>query len=83
MVAAGKPVITQGDRGDYFYVCESGSFTVIVDGTEVDAYEASVQEKRHPCFGELSLLYGRPRAASIVATSTAKLWRLGRNGFRL
>ena len=32
-------------------------------------------------FGELALLYDRPRAASVVATTDCKLWRLERWAF--
>ena len=34
-------VITQGDRGDYFYVCESGSYNVMVNGAHVHTYQVS------------------------------------------
>lgn len=33
-------------------------------------------------FGELSLMYGKPRGASVVAKTEGKLWRLGRGAFR-
>jgi len=37
----------------------------------------------HPCFGELALMYSKPRAASVVASVQGKLWKLGREAFRL
>lgn len=33
-------------------------------------------------FGELSLMYGKPRAASVVAKTQGKLWSIGRAAFR-
>ena len=33
-------------------------------------------------FGELSLMYGKPRAASIKAKSAGKLWSIGVQAFR-
>jgi CRP-like cAMP-binding protein len=33
-------------------------------------------------FGELSLMYGKPRAASVVAKTQGKLWCIGRAAFR-
>ena len=36
----------------------------------------------HPSFGELALLYSRPRAASVICTASGKLWRLHRSTFR-
>ena len=39
--------------------------------------------KRYVCFGELALMYAKPRAASVVANTEGKLWSLSRVGFRL
>lgn len=33
-------------------------------------------------FGELSLMYGKPRAASVIAKTHGKLWSIGRAAFR-
>jgi len=57
--------------------------------------EKSVQSKLHPefgkkvqeckagcCFGELALMYGHPRAASVVAMESSNLWSLDRITFR-
>lgn len=33
-------------------------------------------------FGELSLMYGKPRAASVIAKTQGKLWSIGRAAFR-
>ena len=152
-VKKGDNVITQGDRGDYFYVCETGEYDVFMDGKKVLTYQvlpedmemshaeamvaaskaveegltldermpmdpeqpaASAAAKRrqptsgrrgsfsedgkkrrgsfsgmpeasgkHPCFGELALMYSKPRAASVVATQPGKLWKLGRDAFRI
>ena len=81
-VKEGKMVIKQGDKGDYFFVCEQGSFDVVVDGKSVHKYVAVAKEQRYPCFGELALMYAKPRAASVVALEDSVLWRLGRSGFR-
>ena len=39
-------------------------------------------EGRHPCFGELALMYAKPRAASVAARTDGVLWGLGRANFR-
>ena len=136
VVKTGSAVITQGDKGDYFYVCESGSYDVFVDGKKVLNYSVdgdpmaeaaaaaaamaaapagsvtqgqkpggrrssfSIQtdgtktrrgsfvgmresSSAHPCFGELALMYSKPRAASVVAAHDGKLWKLSRERFRL
>ena len=81
-VVPGQDVIKQGDKGDYFYIAERGTFDVLVNDAKVHTYNASPEESRHPCFGELALLYAKPRAATIRAASTGKLWGLDRRGFR-
>lgn len=81
-VRVGDEVIREGTTGDYFYVAESGGFDVIVKGECVHKYEVSKEEGKHPSFGELALMYAKPRAATVVATDDGVLWRLGRTTFR-
>ena len=81
-VKAGDVVIRQGDKGDYFYVCERGSYDVLVDEKKVHTYTISTAQSKYPCFGELALMYAKPRAATVVANEDGMLWRLGRGGFR-
>ena len=76
VVKKGVGLITQGDQGDYMYVVESGLLDVMVNGKKVFEYE------RGGSFGELALLYGAPRAASIRASSDAVVWSLDRVTFR-
>eukprot|EP01029_Cantina_marsupialis_P015032 TRINITY_DN3291_c0_g1_i1.p1 TRINITY_DN3291_c0_g1~~TRINITY_DN3291_c0_g1_i1.p1 ORF type:complete len:768 (+),score=256.59 TRINITY_DN3291_c0_g1_i1:163-2466(+) len=73
---AGDVIIKQGDPGDNFYVVESGSFDVFVNGSKVG------QIGDTGSFGELALLYNSPRAASVVATSNSIVWALDRVSFR-
>jgi len=75
-VEAGTTVMSQGDPGDYFYVIESGDLEVIVGGRIVDV------AKPGTCFGELALMFGHPRTATIIAKTEGRLWRLGRAAFR-
>ena len=75
-------LFTQGDRGDFFYVIESGVFHVMVNGAHVHTYEVDEEQRVYPTFGELALMYAKPRAASVVANTRGKLWKLGRSGFR-
>jgi hypothetical protein len=49
-VESGKEIITQGDKGNYFYILKKGSVTFKVDGKEVGVAPAG------SCFGELALL---------------------------
>lgn len=77
----GDYIIKQGEEGDNLYVCESGILSCykIFPGKE----EPTFLKKYQPgeSFGELSLLYNAPRAASIIADEEALLWSLDRNTF--
>eukprot|EP00602_Paraphysomonas_sp_CaronLab_P009421 CAMPEP_0185029392 /NCGR_PEP_ID=MMETSP1103-20130426/15671_1 /TAXON_ID=36769 /ORGANISM="Paraphysomonas bandaiensis, Strain Caron Lab Isolate" /LENGTH=986 /DNA_ID=CAMNT_0027564111 /DNA_START=302 /DNA_END=3262 /DNA_ORIENTATION=+ len=87
-VKRGQWVITQGDQGDCLYIVDSGTYEVRVKtggandkegGTVVHIYESG--HNQHPCFGELSLMYGKPRAASVIANTDGMLWSLDRRIF--
>eukprot|EP00466_Bigelowiella_natans_P016722 jgi/Bigna1/89125/estExt_fgenesh1_pg.C_440044 len=72
--------IRQGDRGDRLYVIESGHFDVRVakDGKE----RVVAKRGKGTMVGELALMYNAPRAATIVAMSTAVTWVVDRFTFR-
>jgi cAMP-dependent protein kinase regulator len=80
-VAAGERVIKAGSRGEWFYIVDTGEYTVLVGNppTEMLTYKPSATP---PCFGELALLYGKPRGASVVARTDGRLWALDRETFR-
>ncbi|XP_034080309.1 cAMP-dependent protein kinase type I-alpha regulatory subunit-like, partial [Gymnodraco acuticeps] len=65
---AGETVIQQGDEGDNFYVIDQGDMDIYVNNEWV----TSIGEGGS--FGELALIYGTPRAASVRAKSDVKLW---------
>lgn len=73
----GGTVLTrQGDEGDAFYVVLEGSAQVEVDGEVVDTLgEGS-------WFGELSLLDGAPRSATVTADGPLEVAVLGVRMFR-
>ncbi|KAL7533440.1 hypothetical protein ACHAXR_005236, partial [Thalassiosira sp. AJA248-18] len=89
---AEEVVIQQGERGDDFYVVESGELSITVrmedDGDDNDIMDKSVSEIKvgnyqdGSAFGELALIYGSPRAATISATDDCKLWRIKRGWYR-
>ena len=49
-------------------------------GPTIRSYKAG--PKLHPGFGELSLMYGKSRSASVIARTDGKLWSLQRSPFR-
>lgn len=72
----GEVIITEGDKGDYFYVVESGFFLITVDGASLTVVTSGAT------FGELALLYNCPRRATITCTEPGRLWALDRITFR-
>jgi len=86
--AKGVKVIVQGDVGDYFYVVESGSFTVHVHASgKLESGASGLGDEvgvvgPGGSFGELALMYNAPRAATVVSAEPAVLWQLDRVTFR-
>jgi len=86
--ANGAIVIQQGDEGDHFYVVESGILDVTVkmnnnvDGSKSEEVHVGVPYLPGTAFGELALMYGSPRAATIRAKEDCKLWKIDRKAFR-
>uniref|UniRef100_A0A8C5QNT0 cAMP-dependent protein kinase type I-alpha regulatory subunit n=1 Tax=Leptobrachium leishanense TaxID=445787 RepID=A0A8C5QNT0_9ANUR len=73
---AGETVIQQGDEGDNFYVVDQGEMDVYVS----NEWMTSIGEGGS--FGELALIYGTPRAATVKAKSNVKLWGIDRDSYR-
>eukprot|EP00035_Acanthoeca_spectabilis_P019844 m.429899 g.429899 ORF g.429899 m.429899 type:complete len:358 (-) comp17088_c0_seq1:70-1143(-) len=77
----GDEVIKQGDEGDNFYVVEDGSTDVIIDSG--DGQPKVVSEiGKGGSFGELALIYGTPRAATIKCKTDCVLWAIDRDSYR-
>jgi CRP-like cAMP-binding protein len=73
----GHRVFRQGDRGDYFYIVQSGRAEVILDGSVVRTLGAG------ECFGEIALLRDQPRTAGVRASADAqrRVSRLRRSAY--
>jgi len=72
----GEIIIQQGDEGDNFYIIDQGEVEIYVGGEKV----LSIGEGGS--FGELALIYGTPRAATVKAASDVKLWGIDRDSYR-
>jgi CRP-like cAMP-binding protein len=72
---AGDTVIQEGEPGDSFFVAVSGQAKVLSGGKVVHRLIPGDH------FGEISLLDGRPRSASVVAETPLSLLRLPRASF--
>jgi Major Facilitator Superfamily/Cyclic nucleotide-binding domain len=67
-VVAGASVVRQGDPADRFYIIESGEFAVRRTDETGEAHELR-RLGRDDVFGELGLLTGAPRSATVLALS--------------
>ena len=75
-IKVGDNIIVQGELGAQFYVVQTGAFDIVV-GKEKVAECGPGQ-----CFGELSILYNQPRAATVTATSESQVWAFDRYFFK-
>ncbi|KAI8621951.1 camp-dependent protein kinase regulatory subunit [Chytriomyces sp. MP71] len=75
----GEEVIVQGERGETFFIIESGeaSVTKLVDGVE----HSLPNLKKGEYFGELALLNNEPRQASIRAAGKLKVATMDKSAF--
>lgn len=65
-----------GDEGDNFYVIDQGDVEIFVNGELVTTIGEGGS------FGELALIYGTPRAATVRAKTDVKLWGIDRDSYR-
>ena len=79
-VKKGDVVIRQGDQGDWFYVVDEGEYAVTLEqnGKDVEILRYTTQGGANPCFGELALMYSKPRAATVTAVHDGVLWAMDR-----
>jgi cAMP-dependent protein kinase regulator len=74
---AGTTIIHMGEKGEDFFLIESGTAEVYKD----DLKECLKTYGKGDYFGELALLNDAPRAASVIAKTDVKVAKLGKDGF--
>ena len=80
-VAAGDEIFKAGDVGDAAYIVDSGEFsTIAADGSVVGSIKPDAKQP-HPLFGEIALMYRKPRALGISAKTAGVLWAIDRTLF--
>ncbi|KAL3763492.1 hypothetical protein ACHAW5_010884 [Stephanodiscus triporus] len=80
---AGAVVIRQGDEGDLFYVVEEGKLDIFVStASSQQEVQVGAPYVSGSSFGELALMYGSARAATIRANSDCVLWSLDQRAFK-
>lgn len=74
-VAAGQVIVREGDPGDALYLIEAGTLTVETEVREVPQRTLARLGPRE-FFGEMALVSGEPRSATVRAETAGRLWRI-------
>jgi len=74
--ATGEAVTEEGTAGGRFHLIESGRVKVVVGGRTRATLGAD------DYFGELSLIDGEPRSASVIAAEPLRTWSIAEWNFR-
>jgi di/tricarboxylate transporter/CRP-like cAMP-binding protein len=78
---SGEAACVRGEPGDSLYIVSQGTLGVYIAGGDGHA-EVRVATLRAPaCFGEMALLTGEPRSATVRAVGPAEALRLDRTRF--
>jgi len=75
----GTVVIKQGDPGDAFYIIKSGEVVVRAGSEAGEKIVAKLGEAEY--FGEIALITGQPRTATVTLVSETELLVLEKNNF--
>ena len=73
----GERVIEQGDEGGSMFILLRGEAAVIVNGADTRTQVATLRAGDY--FGEMSLLTGEPRSATVVAQTDCEMWEIGKD----
>src|SRR4029450_4733367 len=68
-------VVREGDEGDCVYLVADGRLEVSSNGRALDVLETG------ELFGEMALLRGQPRSATVTALEDVTLYGLGKDEF--
>jgi rhodanese-related sulfurtransferase len=80
--APGEKIITQGEKGDLYYIIKSGKVAVLKKMmTDEPERVATLQEGEG--FGEEALITGAPRSATVQAIDKTDIWALSKTDFDL
>ncbi len=78
--APGEPIVRTGQVGNSMFVIIRGSVKVQIPE---DNYKKTVNTlNENDFFGEMSLLTGEPRSASVIATEETEVLRIDKNGLK-
>lgn len=80
-VAAGQPVVRQGDRATAFYVIRKGTFLVLEEDPTTGDEQVLRRLHRGDSFGELAVIQGTPRRASVRAKDEGQVFEIDKSSF--
>lgn len=72
----GERIIEQGAQGDSMFILVKGDANVVLNRNGFDAHVALL--RAGDCFGEMSLLTGEKRSASVIANSDCEVVEIGK-----
>jgi CRP-like cAMP-binding protein/ribonuclease BN (tRNA processing enzyme) len=75
VVPAGERIVTEGTRGDSFYIIVNGTVQIVKGGVPIKRYRAG------DYFGEMAILLDQPRSADAVSLTEVELIAIDRNDF--
>jgi small-conductance mechanosensitive channel/CRP-like cAMP-binding protein len=78
LYAAGEAIVHEGDEGSSMFVLSRGEASVTLVGAEGEV----ARLRKGAFFGEMSLLTGEPRSATVTAASDCELLEIGADAFR-
>ena len=80
---AGSVITRQGAEAHWLYLILQGEAEVVVEGSARGAVGRTVVARLHggEFFGEMGLLTGEPRSATVVAVTDVECYRLDKEGF--
>jgi CRP-like cAMP-binding protein len=72
----GERVIEQGEEGGSMFILLHGEAAVLLNANGTETQVAMLREGDY--FGEMSLLTGEPRSATVVARTDCEIWEIGK-----
>jgi small-conductance mechanosensitive channel/CRP-like cAMP-binding protein len=80
--ATGEVIVREGEAGSSFYVIEHGAVRVVLGRTATQDGRVIAQLGARDFFGEMSLLAGEPRSATVVADEDTVVVKVGHHTFQ-
>ena len=77
---AAQTIFVQGDKGDAFYLIKDGTVQVLLESPSGRSEPIAVLGPQN-WFGEMALLSGEPRSATIITVKESTLWKLSREAW--